>query len=143
MSPARTVCEMGSTAACEGNFLRGGPLILRVRLPYPNRILSPNAREVWQNLSNPKKVAREVGLFETFNSRQVKFDKDKPLRLRLAIFPPDNRIRDMDNAVSALKSYQDGIFDALEGMDDSMIKRKTITWHNKCKQGKVYYILYQ
>lgn len=91
------------------------------------------------------RTARQEGYFSAlaamvFASGQ--FLKSKPMRLRLAIFPPDNRIRDMDNAVGALKSYQDGVFDYLE-MNDSLIKRKTITWHNKCKHGKVYYILYQ
>ena len=121
-------------------------MILRVRLPYPDKTLNPNRYrgKHWGATSAVKKFARQLGFYETvYSADRPVFDPEKPLRLRLAIYPPDNRVRDIDNTVGALKSVQDGIFDYLEGLDDSMIKRKTITWHDKCKNGKIYYILYQ
>ena len=121
-------------------------MILRVRLPYPDKTLNPNryrGRD-WRWTAKPKELARQIGYFEVVHTADYpNFDPRKPLWLRVAVFPPDNRIRDMDNVLSALKSYQDGVFDAYAGLDDSMIKRKTITWHSKCKNGKIYYILYQ
>ena len=123
--------------------------MLRIRLPYPDRSLNPNVRRVWRASLTPKREAREEGYFAAWgaddNLAQTKVfapDKDKPLGLRIAIHPPDNRRRDLDNIVSAIKSYQDGIFDYL-GMDDSQITRKEIVMRRSCPEGKVRYILYQ
>ena len=120
--------------------------MLRIRLPYPDRRLSPNARRVWQASLKPKQEAREVGYFaarkaEDFKWWQWHLNLSKPLRLRIAIYPPDNRRRDLDNIVASLKSMQDGIFDYL-GMDDSKIERKEVVMRRSCPEGKVYYILY-
>ena len=70
------------------------------------------------------------------------FNNNKPLRLRIAIRPPDNRRRDVDNVVSSLKSYQDGIFQYI-GMDDSMITHKEVVMRRSCPGGKIVYLLYQ
>jgi len=72
--------------------------MLRIRLPFPDRKLSPNARRVWQASLTPKKEAREVGYFaalEAFMRAAVYPDPDKPLRLRIANHPrlaPDLRL---------------------------------------------------
>ncbi len=124
--------------------------MLRIRLPFPDRRLSPNARRVWQASLTPKKEAREVGYYAAREAdsgiivrlRVRAFDKAKPLRLRIAIHPPDNMRRDLDNIVASLKSYQDGIFDYI-GMDDSQITHKEIVMRRSCPEGKVRYILYQ
>jgi len=120
--------------------------MLRIRLPFPARELSPNARRVWQASLTPKKEAREVGYYaaheQSFHVSGWCLEKAKPLRLRIAIHPPDNRRRDLDNIVASLKSYQDGVFDYI-GMDDSQITRKEIVMRRSCPEGKVTYILYQ
>ena len=125
--------------------------MLRIRLPYPDRALNPNTRRVWQASLKPKQEARKVGYYEAWNeawkNRSAFFDKikifnDKPLRLRIAIHPPDNRRRDWINAVRAIKEYEDGIFDYL-GIDDNLIKHIDIRWRRSCPGGKVVYILYQ
>ena len=138
--------------------------MLRIRLPFPARSLSPNARRVWQASLKPKAEAREVGYYAAHEADkrvwipnrhpdlpdpyphiyylQERFDKAKPLRLCIAIHPPDNRRRDWMNVVSAIKNYEDGIFDYL-GMDDRMVKHIDIRWRRSCPEGKVYYILYQ
>jgi len=136
--------------------------MLRIRLPYPARSLSPNRRnKMWQASLKPKKEAREVGYYAAANCYHALFagnddssvglemeraskvwDKAKPLRLRIAIHPPDNRRRDLDNIVAALKPYQDGVFDYI-GLDDSQITRKEVVLRRSCPDGKVRYILYQ
>ena len=116
--------------------------MLRVKLPFPDRRLSPNARRVWQASLKPKQEAREVGYFAAHQAGDWHLNLSKPLCLRIAIYPPDNRRRDLDNIVSAIKNYQDGIFDYL-GMDDSKIERKEVVMRRSCPEGKVYYILYQ
>ena len=120
--------------------------MLRIRLPYPDRALNPNTRRVWQASLKPKKEAREVGYTSAwFADKYVKlfvYDKDKPLRLRIAIHPPDNRRRDWINVVRAIKAYEDGIFDYI-GMDDYLIRDVQIKMRRSCPGGKVHYILYQ
>ena len=123
--------------------------MLRIRLPFPNRELNPNTRRVWQASLKPKREAREVGYWAAreavgylYDLLDLLFDKDKPLRLRIAIHPLDNRRRDLDNIVSAIKPYQDGIFDYIR-LDDSQITHKEIVMRRSCPGGMVRYLLYQ
>ncbi len=120
-------------------------MMLRIRLPYPDRNLNPNYRKVWQATLAPKKEAREVGYFaakEAGDFRWWDFNINFPLRLRIAIHPPDNRRRDWINVVRAIKNYEDGIFDYID-WDDRHIKHVDIRWRRSCPEGKVRYILYQ
>ena len=127
--------------------------MLRIRLPFPARSLSPNSRRVWQASLKPKAEAREVGCFAAriadidrglcwIKIRSLYLNKSKPLRLRIAIHPPDNRRRDYINVLSALKNYEDGIFDYI-GWDDRHIKHVDVRWRRSCPEGKIVYILYQ
>ena len=125
--------------------------MLRIRLPFPDRALNPNARRVWQASLTPKKEAREVGYWAARDDDWsgvheritfLCFDTAKPLRLRIAIHPPDNRRRDWVNVARALKPYEDGIFDYI-GLDDYLIRDVQIKMRRSCPGGKVAYILYQ
>ena len=120
--------------------------MLRIRLPFPDRALNPNTRRVWQASLKPKKEAREVGYWAaqqaSFRKTEQCFVDYTNLRLRIAIYPPDNRKRDLDNIVASLKAAQDGIFEYL-GMDDSSITHKEVIMRRSCPGGKVIYILYQ
>ena len=123
--------------------------LLRVRLPFPDRRLSPNVRRVWQASLIPKREAREVGYYAAHDAtfrkgrwHSVSLKNTMPLRLRIAIYPPDNRRRDLDNIVAAIKSYQDGIFSYM-GLDDSMITHKEVIMRRSCPEGKIIYLLYQ
>ena len=121
--------------------------MLRVRLPFPARSLNPNVCKVWQASLTPKKEAREVGYWAAQQANQAMreslwFWEHKPLRLRLAIHPPDNRRRDWINVITAIKNYEDGIMDYI-GWDDSKIKHVDIRWRRSCPDGMVRYILYQ
>ena len=131
--------------------------MLRIRLPYPDHALNPNTRRVWQASLKPKREAREVGYYSAMEAVRLCYltperywsnmslwwlKPDEPLRLRIAIHPPDNRRRDLDNTVSAIKNYQDGIFSYI-GMDDSKITYKEVIMRRSCPEGKIVYILYQ
>ena len=119
--------------------------MLRIRLPFPDRKLSPNARRVWQASLKPKQEARAVGYFAARQAGDFKWwhlNLSKPLRLRIAIHPPDNRRRDYINVLSAIKNYEDGIMDYI-GWDDRHIKHVDIRWRRSCPDGMVRYILYQ
>ena len=127
--------------------------MLRIKLPYPDRSLNPNVRRVWQASLKPKKEAREAGYWAAWDAAGnpsgdplaplfFGFLKSKPLYLRIAIHPPDNRRRDWINVVRAIKNYEDGIFDFI-GMNDSKIKDVQIKMRHSCPSGKVLYLLYQ
>ena len=125
--------------------------MLRIRLPFPDRKLNPNVRKVWQASLKPKREAREVGSYAamedchargTGSASSLGIIKTKPLRLRIAIYPPDNRHRDYINIVRAIKNYEDGIFDYI-GMDDWLIRDVQIKMRRSCPEGKAYYILCQ
>ena len=121
--------------------------MLRIRLPFPARELNPNTRKVWQASLTPKREARNLGFYAAMEAFCIPigtslFDPDKPLCLRIAIHPPDNRRRDWMNVVSAIKNYEDGIFDYV-GIDDTWIKHVDIRWRRSCPEGIVRYILYQ
>jgi hypothetical protein len=106
----------------------------------------------WGVTSAMKSTAREVGYFAAMEAchdggstyvKPYEWNKNLPLRIRIGLFPPDGIRRDVDNIVSALKSYQDGVFDYLD-WDDSAIRGKTIIMHPPRRpDGMVYYILYQ
>lgn len=90
-------------------------------LPFPPKILSPNARPHWAALAKAKKLYRR-DCFLDARIQGVKTLKDvQTLNVHLVFFPPDRRPRDADNMLAAMKSGNDGLADAL-GVDDSKWK---------------------
>ena len=122
--------------------------IAKIRLPFPHPHLNPNRMKGrhWGVTSAQKKTARECGYFcamEAYQKYGFEFDTKLPLRLHIGLFPPDAILRDEDNIVAALKSYQDGIFEYLY-WDDKEIRRKSVVMHPPYRpDGMIYYILYQ
>lgn len=86
-------------------------------LPWPDRSLSPNARLHWSKVARAKKSARRAAYYTVLEAGIGKIDADR-ITVRVSLYPPDNRRRDADNAISALKANFDGIADAI-GIDDS------------------------
>lgn len=92
------------------------PKRFTVELPWPEKVLSPNARVHWSRKARAVKSARSAAYFLT---RQV----TRPLscssaKLTFVFCPPDNRRRDRDNLIASMKAATDGISDAI-GIDDS------------------------
>lgn len=89
----------------------------QVLLPWPPKVLSPNARAHWAARSKAAKAyryrcflgAKEVGLAAPAGK----------VLLVLEFLPPNNRRRDDDNLLAAFKSGRDGLASAL-GIDDSV-----------------------
>lgn len=111
---------------------------MRITLPFPSRLLSPNARCHWRAKQSPKVAAREAGYFaalEVFSP-----GNDTPLtgdlRLTYHIHPPDKRRRDLDNLVAASKPALDGVCKALM-VDDSQIKQTVVEWGAVVPGGQV------
>jgi crossover junction endodeoxyribonuclease RusA len=86
-------------------------------LPWPDRRLSPNAREHWACVARAKKRAKLCAYYSAKEAGLGKIEADS-LSVRYAIYPPDRRARDQDNIIASLKAYADGIAEAI-GIDDS------------------------
>jgi crossover junction endodeoxyribonuclease RusA len=87
-----------------------------IRLPWPPKQLSPNARCDRRAISGIRSKYRQdcAWIVKAFGLRYP----PAPLHLRITFLPPDDRRRDMDNMFAAIKSGIDGIADAT-GVDDS------------------------
>jgi len=86
-------------------------------LPWPVAALWQNSRAHWRTRADATKKARnEAGLIAMAGGLR------KPgcdgAHLEWAFIPPDNRRRDLSNAIASTKAAIDGIADAL-GVDDS------------------------
>lgn len=92
-----------------------------IRLPWPPKELSPNARVHWSRRSKAAASYRkECGwLVRAAMSAHPDFKLPDSERIALWIdfFPPDRRHRDDDNLLAAFKAGRDGIADAL-GIND-------------------------
>jgi crossover junction endodeoxyribonuclease RusA len=92
-----------------------------VRLPWPDRRLSPNARLHWSK--RPVKQARADGAKAAYEAMggtseaRARLARMDLIPLKVTFYPPDNRHRDEDNMVASLKAARDGIADAL-GVND-------------------------
>jgi crossover junction endodeoxyribonuclease RusA len=107
-----------------------------LQLPYPDSILSPNSPKRHWRLKQPaKEAARDEAFLKSspFNSTFMGVPK---LQITLTFFPPNNALRDLDNAFASMKSSIDGMCKGL-GIDDSQIRRVTLEWGAVVKGGAV------
>lgn len=90
-----------------------------VVLPWPPKALSPNGRLHWAKTARAKKAYREACYYEALSQglSARSFSPAPKIALELAIYPPDQRLRDVDNIVASLKAGLDGVADAL-GLND-------------------------
>ena len=113
---------------------RAGEMI-PIILPFPDSRLSPNARMNHYALNIIRREAREAGFFAVKqNGLRI---PDKPIQLFIKICPPDKRRRDDDNILTSLKSYRDGIFDAL-GINDNRVRLTTFGFGEPIHNGAIY-----
>ena len=87
-----------------------------VRLPWPDRKLSPNARVHWAAKAGAVKLARQTACVLTL-CQMTPGTQILANELHLQFCPPDKRRRDRDNMIASAKAYIDGISDAI-GIDD-------------------------
>ena len=88
-----------------------------VTLPWPDKKLSPNAREHWAVKARLKKSARATAA-KAAQAAGVRRSDASCLSVTAVFFPPDRRARDLDNMLASLKPSFDGIADVI-GVDDS------------------------
>jgi crossover junction endodeoxyribonuclease RusA len=92
---------------------------LRVELPWPPKVLSPNARIHWARKAKATGAVRFEAKWSVLAARGTVVKPKWPAAaLTIEFRPPDKRRRDMDNLIASMKAATDGIADAL-GIDDS------------------------
>lgn len=90
--------------------------MLELRLPFPAKELSPNARLHWAKVAKVKKAHRAEAYYTALPFRGI-YTGDEKLRLELTFFKPTRRAMDMDNLLARMKAGLDGIADGL-GIND-------------------------
>ena len=90
--------------------------MLELRLPFPAKELSPNARLHWAKVAKVKKAHRADAYYTALPFRGI-YTGDEKLRLELKFYKPSRRAMDRDNLLSRMKASLDGIADGL-GIND-------------------------
>lgn len=94
---------------------------IHFRLPWPDRVLSPNARTHWSRKARATKASRNTAclsvLHQTYADDRAKLAGQR-LRVDVTFVPRTAARRDLDNLIASMKASHDGIADAL-GVDDS------------------------
>lgn len=90
---------------------------LSVDLPWPSRMLHPNARVHWARKAKATKAAKLAAGIAARKAQIPRIDAEA-LKVTAIFSPPDNRARDIDGMLSSIKAYLDGI-SAVVGIDDS------------------------
>ena len=88
-------------------------------LPWPDRVLHPNARVHWAKRSKATKAARAGAHLLALEAgwHRIAWPEGR-LHLWFDFYPPDRRRRDDDGLLASMKAARDGIADAL-GIDDT------------------------
>ena len=113
--------------------------LFEIYLPWPSNILSPNNRAHRFQKASQEKIARNTGYW--LAKERGGFLPNERLQIHYIFHPPDRQKRDDDNFVSMMKSYRDGIFEAL-GQDDSLVKRSIADTEEPLKGGAVIMRIY-
>lgn len=87
--------------------------MMEISLPWPPRGLWPNHRHHWAAMARAKRSYKAAAWALTKEAGAV-----PGVNLAMTFCPPDNRRRDLDNMIAAMKAGIDGISSAI-GIDDS------------------------
>ena len=92
---------------------------MTLTLPWPDKRLSPNARQHRLAVAPLRKSVRHDAMWAC-KAAKMHFPHlvDLGLHLRITFHPPDLRRRDIDNMLASIKSQLDGVSDVI-GVDDS------------------------
>lgn len=106
-------------------------------LPFPHKALWPNGRPHFMTKAREVKKHRQWAFHAARAAITDPFDwNGEPIQLRYTITPKTAHAIDKDNAVAAMKSYQDGIAQALK-VDDSAFAVPIIEFAKPMKPGSV------
>ena len=107
-----------------------------VQLPYPDPVLSPNsAKRHWRHKQAAKEAQRDYSYYKAIQHAGL-FSRKIKLQMVVTFFPPNHNRRDLDNALTSMKSAVDGVCKGLQ-IDDSQIRRATVEWGTVVENGIV------
>lgn len=110
-----------------------------IHLPWPDRHLLPNRRR-GKRLFDSGIIAEHRGWARIAaieqGSRKIIIPSDHVLSCKIQFHPPDNRRRDLDGMLSAIKPFLDGIADAL-GINDRQINPLILERLEPVRNGEV------
>lgn len=88
---------------------------MKVELPWPDRILSPNARAHYMKVAQAKSAYSATCFWLT--KATIRDPIEDRRHLRITFHPPDRKRRDLDNMLASIKYGLDGFSRGL-GVDD-------------------------
>lgn len=103
-------------------------------LPFPDKALWPNGRAHWGAKSRAVKLHRLWACLAVMAALAPKADPEARVSLAVTVHPKTKHPIDRDNCVASLKSYIDGLADAL-GVDDRQFDTPSITFAEPVKGG--------
>lgn len=110
--------------------------MLSLTIPYP-----PSGNHMWKHTRQGKHylTAEARSYYELVKAAVFQQGRlvniDQPVEVACALYPPDKRRRDMDNA---WKVIGDSLTKAGLWQDDSLIRKLTIEWQPPVKGGKAF-----
>ena len=114
---------------------------LRIELCWPARELSPNSRAHFMKAARAKKAAKIEAGWATQVAIQNNRDwqpKGETVAVHIIAHPkPTGPRPDADNLVASCKAFIDGIAERL-GVNDRIFSAPTVTWGEKCENGKLW-----
>lgn len=110
-------------------------------LPFPHKALWPNGRAHYFTKAREFKKHKGWAYAAALAALPRSYKHDgAPVRLRYIVTPKTKNAIDKDNAVAAMKAYQDGIAAAL-GVDDSAFAVPVIEFATPMRPGGVEVVL--
>jgi crossover junction endodeoxyribonuclease RusA len=104
-------------------------------LPFPDKLLWPNGRtKQWGAKHRVVKAARFQAWGAALAAGVTKADPEARVSLAVTVHPKTRNLIDRDNCVASLKSYIDGLADAL-GVDDQTFDTPIITFGEPVRGG--------
>jgi crossover junction endodeoxyribonuclease RusA len=100
-----------------GALAAEGEEMNELTFPWPQRVLSPNARCHWAVKAKSAKAYRYECFVLASIGLEGRVDNGGPIDVYLTFRPPSKRRYDLDNALASLKSGLDGLADALKVND--------------------------
>lgn len=108
-----------------------------ITLPFPHKALWPNGRAHYMVKAREVKKHRQWAFTAALAYiRKEGVPADRPIALCYTITPKTAHAIDVDNCIAAMKSYQDGIAQAM-GIDDSAFAEPQIAFATPRKPGEV------
>jgi len=105
-------------------------------LPFPAKILWPNGRGHWGEKARAVKSARQAAWAAALEAGAKSMPPASAYDIAITVYPKTRNAIDADNCVASLKSYLDGLADAL-GVDDRTFNTPSITFAEPIKGGRM------